>query len=95
MKARFSRASEIDLVVIGDFIARESPRRAVSFVRELRTAASKAATGPKLYPVRAELTKSVRRIVHGSYAIYYTVSSTEVMIERIMHSAMSGHPEAS
>ncbi|AQR60240.1 hypothetical protein BZG35_00135 [Brevundimonas sp. LM2] len=94
MKARFSRRSEIDLAAIGEFIAGDNPRKALSFVRELRTRAAKAATDPRLYAVRGELTVPVRRIVHGNYCIYYSVRDDEVRIERIMHAAMSGHPVA-
>lgn len=94
MKARFSRKSEIDLAVIGEFIAGDNPRRALSFVRELRAKAARAATDPRLYAVHGELTVTVRRIVHGNYSIYYSVRDDGVQIERIMHAAMSGHPEA-
>lgn len=92
MKARFSRASESDLAAIGEFIARDSPRHALRFVRKLREKAIKAAEAPEIYPVYAQLTISVRRIVVGAYAIYFSVQHDSVVIERIIHSAMSGHP---
>ena len=93
MKARFSRRSEIDLAAIGEFIAGHNPRRALTFVRELRIKAAQAAADPRLYAVHGELTVAVRRIVHGNYCIYYSLRDDAVQIERIMHAAMSGHPE--
>ena len=36
MRFRFSRQAEIDIEEIGDFIARDNPARAVSYIQELR-----------------------------------------------------------
>ena len=36
MRCSFSPMAELDLEEIADFIARDNPRRALSFIRELR-----------------------------------------------------------
>ena len=54
-RTRFSTLAEIDLETIGDYIAQDNPRRAVSFLAELRDQCSKIAKSPLAYRARPEL----------------------------------------
>ena len=86
-RLRLSPRAAEDLEAIGDFIARDSPRRAVSFVEELLEACRTIARMPEAYPAVPELAEGLRRAVHGRYLIFYTVRSREVRIERLLHGA--------
>ena len=46
MRVEFSRFVEHDLEAIGDYIARDNPRRALSFVREIRGEIARVGQAP-------------------------------------------------
>ena len=52
MRAHFTPQAEIDLEEVGDYIALDNPRRAVSFIREIRQHCEKIADGPHHYAAR-------------------------------------------
>jgi toxin ParE1/3/4 len=83
----FSRRAETDVEAIGDYIARDSPRRALSFVRKLRDRCRAIASSPLAAPLRPELGKGIRMVVFGDYVIFYRHSRTQVIIDRILHGA--------
>jgi toxin ParE1/3/4 len=83
----FSRRAETDVEAIGDYIARDSPRRAVSFVRELRDRWCTIASSPLAAPLRPELGKGVRMVVFGDYLIFYRHARGRVIIDRVLHGA--------
>lgn len=87
MACLFSPLAESDLEEIGDYIARDNPARALSFVREIREQCAKIAATPLAAPVRPELGERIRMFVFGNYLIFYTVESDSVRIERILHGA--------
>jgi toxin ParE1/3/4 len=60
MRLAFSQQAEIDLEDIGDYIARDNPLRALSFVRELREQCRRIAETPLAFPARSELGKGLR-----------------------------------
>ncbi|WJS97263.1 type II toxin-antitoxin system RelE/ParE family toxin [Novosphingobium humi] len=82
--------AEFDLEVIGDFIARDSPTRALSFLRELREKCMGLADMPERFPMvpRYEAT-GIRRRVHGDYLIFYRVEPDRVIILHILHGAQN------
>lgn len=84
---RLSPKAADDLEAIGDFIARDSPTRALSFVDELLGAWEAIGHTPKAYPERPELASGVRRAVHPPYLIFYTIGRDEIRIERVLHGA--------
>ena len=49
MRLVFLPQAEMDLEAIGDYIARDNPQRAMSFVRELRERCRKITEAPKAY----------------------------------------------
>ena len=84
MKVVFSPGSERDLEQIADHIAQDSPRRALSFVRELRAAAQVLALDPESRP-KANFDPRIRRSVHGAYNLYYAILPGELRFLAIIH----------
>lgn len=76
MIVHISAEAERDLEAIGDYIARDDPTRALSFVQELRAKCLKLADLPEGFPVvpRYE-THGIRRRAHGNYLIFYRVKA--------------------
>jgi toxin ParE1/3/4 len=66
MRVVISAAAEADLETIGDWIARHSPARALSFVLELRNNCASLADAPEGYALVARYEHTgVRRKPHG------------------------------
>lgn len=84
MPCIFSALAEADLEEIADYIARDNPRRALSFVDEIRKHCSKIPAFPQAFPLREELGEGIRAIPFGRYLIFYTQDSNKVRIERIL-----------
>ncbi len=87
MRVVFASEALRDLELIGDWIAADSPRRAVSYVRELRMRARSLNAWPYRYPASGSDTR-IRRAPYGAYNIHYVVLNDRVLIWRILHSAM-------
>ncbi|SEF11731.1 Plasmid stabilization system protein ParE [Burkholderia sp. WP9] len=91
MIVRILPAAEAELEAIGDYIARDNPSRAVSFVRELRERCLGLADMPLAFPLvpRYEA-RGVRHRVHGHYQIFYRVvgqPAERVDVIHVLHSA--------
>jgi toxin ParE1/3/4 len=71
MRIYFSPLAEDDLEAIADYIARDNPKRALSFVRELRLQCEKIAQNPMGYQLRTEIGKHVRTSVYQRYVLYF------------------------
>jgi plasmid stabilization system protein ParE len=84
MQCEFSMTAEFDLEEIGDYIARDNPLRALSFVQELRKRCEKLVSFPEAAQIHPELGEGVRLVPYGRYAICYTVHPDIVRIERII-----------
>ncbi len=90
MKVILTDEAEVDLERIGDAIAGESPRRAVTFVAEIREKCESLAATPKLFPVIRRYSRvAIRRRVHGNYLIFYRIARNVVVVLRILHGAMN------
>ena len=87
MQYRFSRRAERDIEEIGDYIARDNPRRAVTFVEELRDRCAQIVQFPYGAPSRPRLGRGVRCAIFGRYLIFYLVRGRLVEIRRVLHSA--------
>ena len=83
----FSPQAAADLEAIGDYIARDNPARAISFLEELRAQCDRVAATPASYPAREDLAAGLRMAVHGRYLILFRANPDEVRIERILHGA--------
>jgi toxin ParE1/3/4 len=78
-----------DLEEIAEYIARDNPARAASFVAELEATCRAVAATPELYPARADLAPGLRMAVHGRYLVFYRDLPGEgaVRVERVLHGA--------
>ncbi|BBE35668.1 type II toxin-antitoxin system RelE/ParE family toxin [Sphingosinicella microcystinivorans] len=90
MIVHLSAEAEYDLETIGDYIARDNPARALSFLEELRSKCSDLVDMPKRFPLvpRYEAT-GVRRRGHGDYLIFYRVEPERVIVIHILHGAQN------
>ena len=88
MKVVLSDAAEADLERIGDYIAQDSPIRALSFVRELRELALRLADMATAFPlVPGYENHGIRRRARGNYLIFYRVEQEQVIIVHVVHGA--------
>ena len=93
MIVEFSDEAESDLEQIADYIAKDSPRRALSFVQELRGKCEALAATPKGFPLVPRYEQhGIRRGVHGSYLIFYRVEGEQIVIVHVLHGAMDYAP---
>jgi len=79
--------AEKDLEAIGDYIARDNPVRAITFVRELRDHCKRIANNPLGYRERHELAPGLRSCAHGNYVIFFDVLPGVDEVVRVMHGA--------
>lgn len=87
MKLSISPRAARDLEGIGDYIARDNPARAVSFVREIRQQFRGIARLPAAFPARDDLAAGLRMAVHGNYLILFRIADKTVRVERVIHGA--------
>lgn len=91
MKVRILPAAEAELEAIGDYIARDNPRRAVSFVRERRAKCLGLANIALTFPLVPRYEdRGVRHRVHGSYQIFYRVvgqPAERIDVIHVLHGA--------
>ena len=87
MTVVFSPVAETDLEQIGDCIALDNPRRAVTFVREIRDRCDAISVAPEAVPLREHIAPGIRMQVHGKYLVFYRIRMDEIRIERILHGA--------
>ena len=84
----FTEEAEADLEHIGDYIALDNPRRAVSFVNELIDRCESLADMPRAYPLVPRYEgKGVRRRPHGAYLIFYRVGADQIDILHVLNGA--------
>ncbi|MGX5831993.1 type II toxin-antitoxin system RelE/ParE family toxin [Mesorhizobium sp. 43Arga] len=89
MKVRFTTEAKADLRQIADYIAKDNPPRALSFVDELEQKCLTLATSPKAFPLVPRYERhEIRRRVHGNYLIFYRVNGEQVVIVHVLHGAM-------
>ncbi len=89
MIVELAAGAERDLEEIGDWIARDNPQRALTFVRELRLACHGLAEFPERFSLvpRYEA-HGIRHRVHGNYLIFYRVEKSRVVVIHVRHGAM-------
>jgi toxin ParE1/3/4 len=93
MKVILTDEAKANLEEIGDFIARDNPVRAASFVSELNKRALDICLFPEAYPVIGRhRANKVRRCVPGNYLIFYRISDKVVEVLHIVHSATNFDP---
>jgi toxin ParE1/3/4 len=85
MRLEFSRFVESDLEAIGDYIAQDTPKRAITFIREMRERIRAVGENPLIYRVRAEIGEGARMAVVGRYVILFRVVGEIVRVERVVY----------
>ena len=81
----FTAEAEADLERIGDVIAQDNPRRAVSFVTELVERCLRLVEFPEGFPlVPLYADSGVRRRSYSSYLIFYRVRGERIEILHVM-----------
>jgi toxin ParE1/3/4 len=87
MRTFLSQLAERDLEEIADYIARDDPRRALSFIDELRRQCARIGDTPKAFSARPELGAGVRSSPYGRYVIFFRAGKDRVLILRVLHGA--------
>jgi toxin ParE1/3/4 len=87
MGAYLAPQAEIDLEEIGDYIAADNPRRAVTFIQEIRQHCDRIADGPKRYVARPDLGETIRICAHGNYLIVFEPYDDGALILRVLYGA--------
>ncbi|WP_454753716.1 type II toxin-antitoxin system RelE/ParE family toxin [Cupriavidus necator] len=88
---RLTPLAEAELEAIADYIARDNPRRALSFVQELRDRCLSLADMPLAFPLVPRYEdRGIRHRVHGNYQIFYRVLGdppARIDVLHVLHSA--------
>jgi|SRR5690606_20914537 len=81
--------AERDLESIADYIAKDNPRRAITFVRELRSTCLNLPSMPEAFPLVPRYEKyGVRRRIYRNYLIFYRLESDHIIVLHVLHGAM-------
>ena len=86
-KIKVANRAELDLVEIGDFIAKDSLLNANRFVQKLRKNFITLKRQPHIGRSREDLSPGLRSIYFGRYVIFYRISENYIEIARVIHSA--------
>lgn len=76
-----------DLEEIGDYIAQDNPRRAVSFINQIKAQCHKICLNPEGYRRRPELSEKLRSCAFGRHVIFFESNPKQVLIVRVLHGA--------
>jgi toxin ParE1/3/4 len=85
VRLALSRFVEADLEAIGDTIAQGNPRRAISFIQQIRQQFGRIERQPLGARLRPEIGPDARLVAFGRYVILYRLSGDVVRIERVVH----------
>jgi toxin ParE1/3/4 len=83
---RFRRAEE-DLLVIAEYIARDSPAAAAKWLDQIETRLAALAMQPYTGERVDHLRSGLRRVTYGSYLIYYEPRDDGIILVRVLHGA--------
>jgi len=88
VRVEISATAEAELEQIGDYIAKDSPLRAVSFIDELFAAALSLGDHPEAYRLIPRYEHyGYRRRPYGLYLIIYKIEADHVAVAHFLHSA--------
>jgi toxin ParE1/3/4 len=91
-RLRFTRTARADLLEIHDYIARDKPVAARKFTAALEAKCRKLADMPHIGTRRDELAEGLRCLSAGNYVIYFTSTTEEVVVVRVLHGARDLSP---
>ena len=88
MRVVITDEAETDLEDIGDYIAEDNSRRAVTFVQELVERCHRLVDAPRGFPLVPRYESSgVRRRSYGLYLIFYRVGDDQIEILHLLNGA--------
>jgi toxin ParE1/3/4 len=87
MRCLYSARAVDDLDDIAEYIARDNPQRALSFVDELQQRCEQLTRFPAAAPLRPDIAEEIRMVPFGRYLILYSIAGDHLLIERIVHGA--------
>jgi len=85
MRLELSEYIEGDLDGIADYIAQDNPRRAVTFIQDIRAKFHDIQHHPLIYQLRPDIGEEARMATIGSYAILFRIVGEVVRIERVVY----------
>ena len=85
MRIEVSSFVESDLDAIADYIAQDNPKRALSFMREIRAQILELGHRPLHFRIRTELEEEARIAWVGRYGILFRIHDDAVRIERVVY----------
>ncbi len=92
MRLEYSPFVAADLRTIARTIALDNPKRAMTFVQELRAKCRLAARNPEVYQLRPDLGNNIRASILGQYLILFRIEEDAVHVLRIAHGARDIRP---
>lgn len=88
MKVVFTTEAVSDLENIDEFIARDNPRRAASFLAELIGKAHDLADMAEAFPLVPRYAHlGIRRRPHGNYLIFYRIETDQISVIHVLPGA--------
>lgn len=85
MQIELSHYVESDLDAIADFIAQDNPRRAVTFIQDIRKKFHDIQREPLIYQLRPDIGEDARMTTVVNYAILFRIMGNIVRIERVVY----------
>ena len=85
MRLELSRYVEGDLDNIADYIAQDTPHRAVTFIQDIRAKFLDIQRSPLIYQLRPDIGEEARMATVGNYAILFRLIGEGIRIERIIY----------
>jgi toxin ParE1/3/4 len=84
----FTENAKNDLENISDYIALDNPRRAISFIQEIRDRCMRIVDTPLGYPLLPNRMPPTRKVAFKNYVIIYTTDAQKnIVILHIHHAA--------
>ena len=87
MRIEVSSFVEGDLDAIADYIAQDNPRRALSFLRQIREQILALGHRPLRFRLLTELEEDARVALVGRYGILFRIRDDAVRVERVVYCA--------
>ena len=85
MRIEVSSLVEGDLDAIADYIAHDNPRRALSFLRQIRAQILALGQRPLRFRSRTALDDDARMALVGRYGILFRIRDDAVRVERVVY----------
>jgi toxin ParE1/3/4 len=85
VRIELSSFVEADIDAIAGSIAQDNPRRALSFIRQIREEILGLGHSPLRFQVRTELEGEARMARVGRYGILFRIHQDAVRVERVLY----------